>query len=291
MEKKYIELADGRQVRRGPWIDKSGFWRMSERGFRIGVYAISEHMLQHGEQWGDVIILLEVEIPVNYSGTVKLPIIRVTNKELWAKALTTEVVRVLRQSTRDQKALDYGKIRIIKQSGRYKKEIKYIVGKVSRVLEKEKELILPDGRRLVGDLGFTLDWSRETIAHDDLHVWGNIKGPTTEETERTLLLTIKDLYHLLWPGSIKEPSWTKNKEVWCKKLEFVVVNYLNLLVDFASPPLKKQIRAIVSVLAGKSEWAVICHNVLQKLLSLNPEDREDEKITRALELIDEVDQI
>jgi len=270
MEKKYIKLADGREVRRGPWIDQSGFLLTQEK-FRVGIYALDPATLVYrgGEKWGDSITILEVKIRANY-GSVKLPEINIFEKGLWTKDLTTEVIRVLRQSDKDKKVIGYV---------------------IAKLTGKEKELILGDGRRLLGDLEFSLHSNRDAIAHNDLTVFGNIKDPKMGEMEKTTLFTIKYLYLFLWPGSDKRPTWTKNREIWCKKLEFVVINYLHLLVDFAVAPMNKQISEIARDLADKSEWAVVCHSVFQKLISLSPEVREDERIRQAVELIEEISHI
>ncbi len=270
MEKEYIKLADGREVRRGPYIDQGGFLSI-EGKFRVGIYALDPAMLLYrgGEKWGDSITILEVKIPANYH-SVKLPDVNILEKGLWTKDLTTEVIRVLRQSDKDKKAIGYV---------------------IAKLTGKEKELILGDGRRLVGDLEFSLHSNSDTFVHDDLTVFGNIKDQKMGEMEKTTLFTIKYLYPFFWPGSDKRPTWTKNREVWCKKLEFVVINYLHLLVDFADAPLNKQISEIARDLADKSEWAVTCHSIFQKLIGLSSKVREDDRIKQAVELIEEVSHI
>ncbi|MBI5733631.1 MAG: hypothetical protein HY973_01665, partial [Candidatus Kerfeldbacteria bacterium] len=213
MEKKCI-LADGRIVIRGPWINRSGYYLVSTHKFRIGIYAISQEMLQHNEKYGDNLDILEVGVPVGFCGNITLPKIQILNQELWTRDLLTEVIRVLRQSN------EYSQ-----------RVTEYVAGKLSRMFEKEKELILKDNNRLVGDLDSSLGWGKgSSPGHEDLQIWGNIKNPQTGNTEKTNLLTINDLYILIWPGSTKTPTYVKNKEIWCKKLEFLVINYLNLLV-------------------------------------------------------------
>lgn len=156
MERKYVELANGRQVRRGPWFERN----------EVGIYVISETMLQeHGKQWGDCITILEIKIPADYFiGTLALPEIKIINKELWTEDLLAEVVRVLRQSTEDEKMLDHGETRVLcEKSSAYKKSIEYIITKLSGMFKEEKKLILEDGRRLIGDLEFKLGWDESHL--------------------------------------------------------------------------------------------------------------------------------
>jgi|GEM_PF-3751025 len=267
-----IKLADGRIVLRGPWIDGTGYWK-SEGRFNVRIYVISPAMLQHSEKYGDSIIILEVKIYLSYIGTINLPEIKLMNQELWTKDLVTQVARTLRQS----KAAS-------------SQETEYVVAKLSRMFEKDKELILGDGRRLVGDLQFNLESDKESSAgHENLQVWGNVKDPKTEGVERINLFTVKHLFTLSWPYTSRQtPTYVKNKEVWCKKLEFLVINYLNLLVGFATQPLEEQMAKIVTNLVSHSEWAVICQAVFQKLLSFDPDLKDDQRVAQALELINEV---
>lgn len=273
MEKKRIKLADGRIVLRGPWIDRSGIWALKDAGFRVGIYAISPATLQYGEKFGESITILEVHIPAYYFCDIYLPRIEILQKELWTKDLMDEVIRELRQS-------DIGL--------RGQRAIGYVIAKLSRAFEKEKELVLENGR-LIGDLEFSTGRGKE-IGHYDLNVLGDIKDPKTGKVQKTTLLTIQNLYPNFWPGPAKRPDYVKNKEFWCKKLEYLVTNYLNLLADFAGRPIDEQISKIVRDLASRSEWSVKCHNIFQKLLSISPDLREDEKISKALELIEEVSQ-
>ncbi len=276
-----IRLTDSRLVLRGPWVqNRYGF---NNDTIEIGIYVISQSMLEIGEKWGDVLAILQVKIPDSMNGA-NLPKVEIaTNTKLWTKELIVAVEQVLRESCQI-KGNEYGKLVVGDKGPHYKRTIEYAIKKLEIAFQNELELVLEDGRRLVGDLESDMN----NCFEETLHVWGNVKDPATQRSERLLVFTAKDLHPFLWPGASKKPSWTKNKEIWCKKLELVVVSYLNLLASFASHPLNEQIAAIARNLSINSEWSVICHKVLQHLLSLPPESREDERIAKAFKLIEQV---
>jgi hypothetical protein len=91
-----------------------------------------------------------------------------------------------------------------------------------------------------------------------------------------------------WPEPEKQPYCVKHPEIWCKKLEFLVITYLNMLVAFSAHHFGKQIGAIAQKLTNQSEWSVMVHQLMQKLLTLDPDAREDERVRQIFELAEQL---
>lgn len=254
-EKKNLKLADGRKVLFCglSWDDEA----REKNGFKIRVDVM-------GRFGRNRIEIVKVFNPV---GNIVPPLVQVLEKDLWTKNLLAKVIEAL------------------KQDGKGGKKLEYIVSKVAGAFKK-KELILPNGDVLIDDLNFTFDRNNAGLpaAYNDLLIWGDIK----HRTGKIIMLTIRNLYTLDYPGSDIKLSCKKNKLAWCKDSESLVVDYLKTLAYFSSRELSQQILEVADQLAFRSEWAVKCRQLTQKLLKIGPDDREDERIKQAFALIEEV---
>lgn len=262
MEKKQIILTDGRELKMGPFVYQGGF------SVGSGKFEVNISVGRPGEEkrWWKSIKIMEIEIPNNYF-SIKVPEFKKFEEELWTDELLAEVIEAL------------------KKSDSHKMVISYIVDKLTL---KKKELNLGNNLKLIGDLWFKTKSSEGCISELDLIIYGNIKNIETEKAKETILFIAKHLYPYYWPGSSRTPGYDKNKNIWCKKLEFVVINYLKLLTKFACSPIDRQILKIAGNLTNGTEWSRKCSYFMQELRNLDFDLRNDSRLKKAFSLINEV---
>jgi len=223
-ENTELKFADGRVIRKCPRVKKNYL-----RGGRLGtaVDVVVGIDTDYAHRFDDELVAAEITVPATYH-TVGLPRVEIINKELWPKELVTEVIRRIKESyeLRDNP-----------------KALEYIVSKLTNAFKKEKEMELSDGHLLIGGLDYKFDYKGTPSAgYENLFVLGNVKRLATGVIENMPLLTIKNLFTLGYSfGFRTDPSYENNKDVWCKKLEFLLISYLNLLAGFSGYDLNKQI--------------------------------------------------
>lgn len=277
-KQEQIILADGCLVMGGPWINPNFMRSLGDGGFSVDISVIKPGLLKEEEKHPSVnyryrLHILDVKIATNYH-TVSLPKIKCFEEGLWTKDLAKAVAMAIKESR--------------ECSGR-RQMVDYVVGKITGRFEKEKEMPLNDGRILVGDLSFVSEWDEdELMGSEYLRVIGKIKEGSSGATENATLLTIKHLFHNRWPGPDKRVRSIKNKELWCKKLEILVISYLNMLADFNDNFFCEQIGKIAQSLTDRSEWSVAVHQLMQKLLILDSNARDDERVKQIFALAGEL---
>ena len=255
MDKHFIVLPDGREVRRGPWIE-----RCFEPGkFRIGIYVVKPGENERFNQ--ENVAILEGQVPRHHFG-IQVPSLEILNEGLWCDDLRQAVIDVLRRS-------DF-----------YKPAVGFIIAKLISD-GNQSRLILDNGLVLVGNLYFRTAFSDLCILGDILDAAGQCK--------KTALFRILNLRQDFWPSLLPvNPGYDRNKKLWCKKLEGVVVSYVNSLLPFTKPPMDKQIQTVLGNLGSRSEWSKKCRLVYSSLVGIDFDHRNDPRLVEAFRLIDEV---
>jgi len=219
------------------------------------------------------------------------PIVEIMNKNLWTKELRKMVKRKLAFSWEAQQ---------------YPIIIYYICERIVGAFTKEKELLLPKGRVLVGDLRFKLEPKKESSHslykdYQNLRIIGSIRFPgSSKEVKEETLLLIQN-FSRATKQPCNETLYIKNLDLWRGRLEFLVIKYLNMLVDFSigsyfSGRIRGErhtyyhcakVKGVIEKLEESSEWISECYKMFEKLRKLSPEERESEGILKALSLIEQ----
>jgi len=250
-----------------------------------------------GENGNKTINLLKVTSPSLFlkqnpshskDEVIIFPIVEIINKHLWNKEL--------RKMVKSKLACSW-------EARQFPVMIDYICERILGAFTKEKELVLPKGRVLVGDLRFKLEPSKESVRSrykksQALRIIGDIRTSPGFKAEETLLLIENFSDAEKQPYS--ETLYNKNFDFWCGRLEFLVIKYLNLLVDFSigsyfagrirgekSGYFPHTIKGVIEQLEDSSIWTSECSKIFEKLRKLSPEARESEGIIKALNLIDQ----
>lgn len=221
---------------------------------------------------GHHVTILEISIPPIISG-ISLPSFQVLRQDIWTVDLVRAVTKLLRDQTTSPQAFAY------------------LAESLEANFSVPKELHLSDGSTLIGWLDYSYGYGDRPPRYE-LQVIGKIsdgKGKTIDEDLRratpVTLLTISNLSSEPWPVPASPPHFEKNKAVWCKDLESLVIRYLRQLAMFADSFIAEQLTKMIAKIENDSDWAKSCRTVHKRLRQLSPKRQADPRIAEAIRLI------
>ena len=264
MEKEKVILTDGREVVDGPWIQPHP--SADNRGFRMGI-CVEQPGIADAHQrklCRENPTILEVKTPSTSRG-IGLPSFQIFEQKLW----TDELIRAVREKLRAENRTS-------------KNACEYVATNLAAAFQPPKELKLPDGSKLLGDLGYTCSWQ------DDLQITGNIR----DNAGGISSVTVFSATHIRWngwPGAKPHPAGRKNEAIWCRGLEALVISYLELLARFSdSFFVVPQIERVLAELKHHSAWSATLRHLAALLTGLPPDRQDDPEIIQAIKALEEV---
>jgi len=131
-----------------------------------------------------------------------------------------------------------------------------------------KELRLPNNSILIGRLKSTNPYFGK------MEISGFIRTPDGITSEQTLF-SIENLDECCSIYLTRAPFCKKNKSIWCKELEKLVIEHLKVLVKFCDKNLAKKLSTITARLEKNTIWIERVRRLDEALRRLNPEQRKN----------------
>lgn len=267
-KKSPIVLADGREVKNGPWCEFPSPYGSTFKNI-IEVRILTDPLptaRSYDRQFPKSVAVLSVVVST-YPMGLRMPEITKLEGDLWNEDLLRAVVRAIETDNEIKPKL----------TG-------YILKKLAA---PRKELPLGGKRVLVGGLEFENDNRDCRSGLEDIRIYGYIRDGEGGDPKRVKLLTVKGLCEQgSWLMPDQEPGYRRNTEVWCKVLESLLLKYLEEMASYAASPMNKQIWRVVSRLRSNTDWAKKCSRLLSGLRGLDPSMHDDERVREIFRLAD-----
>jgi hypothetical protein len=213
------------------------------------------------------ITILKICIPTRIG--IAMPTLKILEEQVWTQEILGLVISLLKDQAKQMPVFSH------------------LANMLAEIFSQPKSLRLGDGRFLLGSLICKYGRDEQQFSHWALKIMGMVSDAPDQAPVAEVLFTVGNLVDN-WSPIPHHPSIKKNRAVWCKGLESLVIPCLRQIWAFADAAIVQQLDKVIAKVENESEWARFCREVNSLLISIPFDRQQDLRIAQAVELISQV---